>query len=151
MGNLFILIQHTRKYGEELAKVYMTTPIHLLTPYTLMIKKELCKRIWEKTTLLKGLFDEQYRIIRPDGTIRWIWARTFPIYDENGRMIRSVGIGDDITKIKELEEEALKNKMEQEMARLDKLSLVGAVAAGIGHEVRNPMTTVRGYSATVRQ
>lgn len=31
------------------------------------------------------------------------------------------------------------------MARLDKLSLVGEMAAGIGHEVRNPMTTVRGY------
>jgi len=31
------------------------------------------------------------------------------------------------------------------MARLDRLSLVGEMAAGIGHEVRNPMTTVRGY------
>ena len=36
-------------------------------------------------------------------------------------------------------------KMEEEMARLDQLNLVGAVAAGIGHEIRNPMTTVRGY------
>jgi PAS domain S-box-containing protein len=94
---------------------------------------------------LKGLFEEQYRIVRPDGTICWIWERSLPICDENGKMMRCVGIADDITKIKELEEEALKNKMEKEMARLDKLSLVGAVAAGIGHEVRNPMTTVRGF------
>ena len=36
-------------------------------------------------------------------------------------------------------------KMEVEMQRLDKLKLVGEMAAGIGHEVRNPMTTVRGY------
>ncbi|MDP4159946.1 MAG: PAS domain S-box protein [Bacillota bacterium] len=35
--------------------------------------------------------------------------------------------------------------LEQEMARLDRLNLVGQMAAGIGHEVRNPMTTVRGY------
>ena len=34
---------------------------------------------------------------------------------------------------------------EQEFARLDRLSLVGQLAAGIGHELRNPMTTVRGY------
>ncbi|MDR3540673.1 MAG: PAS domain-containing protein [Desulfosporosinus sp.] len=94
---------------------------------------------------LQGLFEAQYRIIRPDGSIRWIWDRALPICDENGRMIRCVGIADDITKIKDLEEEALKNTMEKEMARLDKLSLVGAVAAGIGHEIRNPMTTVRGY------
>jgi PAS domain S-box-containing protein len=95
--------------------------------------------------ILKGLFEEQYRIIKPDGKIRWIWDRAFPICDENGKLMRCVGIADDITKIKEFEEEALKNKMEKEMARLDKLSLVGAVAAGIGHEVRNPMTTVRGF------
>ena len=31
------------------------------------------------------------------------------------------------------------------MAHLDRLNLVGQMAAGIGHEIRNPMTTVRGY------
>ncbi|WP_407310404.1 PAS domain S-box protein [Desulfosporosinus sp. SB140] len=34
---------------------------------------------------------------------------------------------------------------EFEIARLDRLNLVGQLAAGIGHEIRNPMTTVRGY------
>ncbi|MFX4261705.1 ATP-binding protein [Pelotomaculum propionicicum] len=34
---------------------------------------------------------------------------------------------------------------ERELARLDRLNLVGEMAAGIGHEVRNPMTTVRGF------
>ena len=34
---------------------------------------------------------------------------------------------------------------EKEIARLDRLNLVGQLAAGIGHEIRNPMTTVRGY------
>ncbi|ODA39409.1 PAS domain S-box protein [Desulfosporosinus sp. BG] len=34
---------------------------------------------------------------------------------------------------------------EKEMARLDRLNLIGQMAAGIGHEVRNPMTTVRGF------
>ena len=34
---------------------------------------------------------------------------------------------------------------EKEFARLERLNLVGQLAAGIGHEIRNPMTTVRGY------
>lgn len=34
---------------------------------------------------------------------------------------------------------------EKEMARLDRLNLVGQMAAGIGHEIRNPLTTVRGF------
>ncbi|MDS1029701.1 PAS domain S-box protein [Bacillota bacterium LX-D] len=36
-------------------------------------------------------------------------------------------------------------KMEKEMARLDRLYLIGEMAACIGHEVRNPLTTVRGF------
>ncbi|MDR3544107.1 MAG: PAS domain S-box protein [Desulfosporosinus sp.] len=36
-------------------------------------------------------------------------------------------------------------RIRKEMARLDRLNLVGQLAAGIAHEVRNPMTTVRGY------
>lgn len=36
-------------------------------------------------------------------------------------------------------------QLEKEMARLDRLNIVGEMAAGIGHEIRNPMTTVRGY------
>lgn len=34
---------------------------------------------------------------------------------------------------------------ERELARLDRLNLIGQIAAGMGHEVRNPMTTVRGF------
>lgn len=38
-----------------------------------------------------------------------------------------------------------KKQMEKEMARLDRLNLIGQMAAGIGHEIRNPMTVVKGY------
>lgn len=38
-----------------------------------------------------------------------------------------------------------KRMMERELQRLDRLHTVGEMAASIGHEVRNPMTTVRGY------
>lgn len=38
-----------------------------------------------------------------------------------------------------------KKRFEKEMYRLERLNLVGEMAAGIGHEVRNPMTTVRGF------
>ena len=40
---------------------------------------------------------------------------------------------------------SVRRKLEQEMARLERLNLVGEMAASIGHEVRNPMTTVRGF------
>lgn len=37
-----------------------------------------------------------------------------------------------------------RKRLEEEMARLERLNLIGEMAAGIGHEIRNPMTTVRG-------
>jgi len=49
----------------------------------------------------------------------------------------------DITQRKEEEEQ--KVEYEREIARLDRFNLIGQMAAGIGHEIRNPMTTVRGY------
>jgi nitrogen-specific signal transduction histidine kinase len=38
-----------------------------------------------------------------------------------------------------------KKNLEAQLARLDRLNLVGEMAASIGHEIRNPLTTVRGY------
>jgi PAS domain S-box-containing protein len=42
-------------------------------------------------------FDHEYRIIRPDGTIRWIWDRGFPVPNSSGPVIQYIGIAQDIT------------------------------------------------------
>jgi PAS domain S-box-containing protein len=53
------------------------------------------------TKAATGEYDETYRVIRPDGTIRWIQDRAFPIHDAAGNIYRIVGIADDITKRKQ--------------------------------------------------
>jgi diguanylate cyclase (GGDEF)-like protein/PAS domain S-box-containing protein len=81
----------------------------------------------------KGEVEEVYRIVRPDGSIRWIKDRSFPIYDDSGKAHRIVGIAADITDLK-LGEEKLKylslhdpltglyNRIyfEEEMSRIEK-------------------------------
>ncbi|MEK6594412.1 MAG: PAS domain S-box protein [Pseudomonadota bacterium] len=52
----------------------------------------------------QGRYDETYRIIRPDGTVRWIQDRAFPVRDTEGRVYRVAGIAEDITRRKEAEE-----------------------------------------------
>ncbi len=57
------------------------------------------------------------------------------LMDIDGKSCR-VAILKEITELK---------RYERELARMDRLNLIGEMAAGIGHEIRNPMTTVRGF------
>ncbi|MBD2493815.1 PAS domain S-box protein [Nostoc sp. FACHB-280] len=52
---------------------------------------------------MQSAFDEEYRIIRPDGAIRWIRSRAFPIRNEQGKVYRITGISEDITERKQTE------------------------------------------------
>jgi len=44
-----------------------------------------------------GAFDEEYRVIRPDGTQRWVHARGQPVRDQHGRLKGIAGLAEDIT------------------------------------------------------
>lgn len=48
-----------------------------------------------------------FRIIRPDGTLRWLKGRAFPVYDSEGRLYRLAGIVEDVTDRKRMEREIL--------------------------------------------
>lgn len=52
-----------------------------------------------------GGYEEEYRIVRPDGAIRWIWARSYPVRDGQGQVIRFAGIAEDISDRKSLEQD----------------------------------------------
>jgi PAS domain S-box-containing protein len=49
------------------------------------------------TKQIAGQYDEEYRIVRPDGTVRWIRDRAFPVKDHSGTVYRIAGIAEDIT------------------------------------------------------
>jgi PAS domain S-box-containing protein len=50
-----------------------------------------------------GTLDIEYRIVRPDGSVRWIWDRPIPIRDPNGVVYRIAGFAVDITRRKRAE------------------------------------------------
>jgi len=49
-------------------------------------------------------FDHEYRIIRPDGSVLWIWSRGFPVHEPAGHISRYVGVAQDITERRRAEE-----------------------------------------------
>ena len=63
-------------------------------------------------------------------------SSVFPIKDERGKVCGVSILARDVT---------AQRTMEREAARLERLSVMGQLAAGVGHELRNPLTTVRGF------
>ncbi len=63
------------------------------------------------------VFDQEYRIVRPDGSVRWIWDRSFPVREKADGGLRKAGITVDITDRKQVEEElALQARVLESMA-----------------------------------
>lgn len=53
---------------------------------------------------------KEYQLVDSDGTMRWIRDRTFPIYDDAGKLVRLFGIAEDVTENKRMEDALLRNE-----------------------------------------
>jgi signal transduction histidine kinase len=70
------------------------------------------------------------------GQEAYLQTSLIPEFDSTGKVISILCVARDVYELRNLEEE---------ISRLDRLNVIGEVAASIGHEVRNPMTVVRGF------
>lgn len=68
-------------------------------------------------TAMGGAFNEEYRIVRPDGTVRWIRDRAFPVQNQQGQTYRLAGIAEDVTERRRMESEILEIS-EREQTRI---------------------------------
>ena len=89
------------------------------------------------------IVDEEYRIIRGDGSERWIRDRAFPIRNENGDIYRIVGLGEDITDRRTAQE--LARQRQAELAHVSRLSHLGEMATGLAHELNQPLAAIASY------
>jgi PAS domain S-box-containing protein len=90
--------------------------------------------------LNRDLFMYEYRIVRPDGSIRWILDRGFPVHDAKGHVYRLAGLAEDITENK-LAEQAVQES-QAELARVSRIATMGELTASIAHEINQPLAAV---------
>lgn len=91
-------------------------------------------------TNLGASFDVEYRIVRPDGSVRHIHDYGVAIRDDAGKPVRITGIARDITARKLAEDE--KVAFQKQLLETQKLESLGVLAGGIAHDFNNLLTGI---------
>ena len=100
------------------------------------VRKVFMQSFHEPTT------DMEYRFVGPDGSIRWMHARSFRVDDSNGRLQRVVGIVENVTERKQAIEAIEQAKSAAEASNQAKSEFL----ANMSHEIRTPMNGIIGMT-----
>ena len=134
--------QHFRQLVEHIREVFWLTDINknsmvYISPAYEIVWGRSCQSLYENPisfldaihkedrdrvieamkTQVEGPYNEDYRILQPDGSIRWIRDQSFPIKNQKGEVYRVAGIAEDITEEK-LAHELLEQRVEDRTKEL---------------------------------
>lgn len=105
------------------------------------------KQAWTAAIEKSDTYDAEFRIIRPDGEIRWLNGLGEVVRDQAGKVVRMYGVNWDSTQ-ERLQADALRqSERRAQLASASKSEFL----ANMSHEIRTPMTAILGYADLLRE
>jgi PAS domain S-box-containing protein len=107
---------------------------------------------WAASLATGKPFENEARVQRADGEYRWFLHRAVPLRDGHGTIVKWYGTAIDIEDRKRAEEERLRlRQLEGDLAHINRVSMMGELAASLAHDIKQPLTgAVMSADACVR-
>src|SRR5271165_3044482 len=88
----------------------------------------------------KAQFSQEYRLLLHDGTVKHLHVIWRPVLDKDGELVQYVGTAADVTGRKRAEQERERlREIEAELAHINRVSMMGELAASLAHELKQPI------------
>jgi two-component system, LuxR family, sensor kinase FixL len=85
-------------------------------------------------------YEREYRVVVPDGQMRWISSHGQVELNDRGKPLRVLGLSMDVTQHKVAELEAQQRR--QELAHLSRVTMLGELSGSMAHELNQPLTAI---------
>jgi len=102
--------------------------------------RSMCDAAVRRAIETKSGYDIEYRLLLPDGALRWIGGRSRCLDYGDGNSVRLLGVAIDVTKRKGTEEDALRQR--EQINLLGRVSLLGEMTASLAHELNQPLSAL---------
>jgi PAS domain S-box-containing protein len=98
----------------------------------------------EEALRQKRDFALEFRIVLPDGTVKYIESTGHPLLSADGELVEMVATHVDVTERKHAQEEKERfRQLESDLAHVNRVSIMGELAASLAHEILHPIATAR--------